>query len=275
MKIIRLVAGSFGDFFRDNGLMLAGSMSYFTMMAMVPLSLFLVTLFGHFLGEYPGFYKFFLSRITNFFPSVTQEITQDLTKIISYRGIGRVSLLLYGLLSYQVFASLETALDAIFKVRKRRHVLLSLLLSLCVVSLVIALLTVSFAAASLISFLKVSAPELLGFRIGGVTRLLLRYVLPFLLVMFLVVVLYVLVPQTKVQFLRALRGAFFTTIMLEVAKYAFTWYVSSVAHFGRIYGPLTAFVVFLLWMFYSWTIFLIGAEIVHNSGDRKSLRSGK
>jgi membrane protein len=275
VKGIRLIARSFADFFLDNGLMLAGSMSYFTMMAMVPLSLFLVTLFGHFLGEYPGFYKFFLSRITNFFPAVTQEITQDLAKIITFRGIGKVSLLLYGLLSYQVFASIETALDAVFKVRKRRHVLLSLLLSLGVVSLVIALLTVSFAAASLISFLKVSAPELFGIRIGGFSRLLLRFVLPFVLVMLLVVVLYVLVPQTKVRIFPALRGAFFTTVMLEIAKHAFTWYVSSVAHFGRIYGPLTAFVVFLLWMFYSWSIFLIGAEIVHNLGSRKSLRGEK
>ncbi|MBI5188491.1 MAG: YihY/virulence factor BrkB family protein [Nitrospirae bacterium] len=46
----------------------------------------------------------------------------------------------------------------------------------------------------------------------------------------------------------------------------FTWYVGTVMRFGTIYGPLTAFVVFLLWVFYSSCIFLIGAEVVHNQG---------
>ena len=54
--------------------------------------------------------------------------------------------------------------------------------------------------------------------------------------------------------------------LLEVAKHIFTWYVRSVVELGKIYGPLTAFISFLLWVFYSSSIFLIGAEIVHNSG---------
>ncbi|HAM51008.1 MAG TPA: hypothetical protein DCP92_10095 [Nitrospiraceae bacterium] len=38
---------------------------------------------------------------------------------------------------------------------------------------------------------------------------------------------------------------------------------------GTIYGPLSAFVIFLLWVFYSSCIFLIGAEVVHNLGSLK------
>jgi membrane protein len=54
-----------------------------------------------------------------------------------------------------------------------------------------------------------------------------------------------------------------------VAKHLFTWYVGTVVKMGTIYGSLTAFVVFLLWVFYSSCIFLIGAEIVHNQGTNR------
>jgi uncharacterized BrkB/YihY/UPF0761 family membrane protein len=40
--------------------------------------------------------------------------------------------------------------------------------------------------------------------------------------------------------------------------------VVNVFKLGTIYGPLSAFVIFLLWVFYSSCIFLIGAEVVHN-----------
>ncbi len=273
MWAVRLIGRSVLDFFRDNGLMLAGSMSYFTMMALVPLCLFLVTLFGYFLGHYPEFYKFFLAKLTGFFPAVTQNITDDLTKIISYKGLGKFSLLLYGVLSFQVFASMETALNTIFKVKKRRNFLVSIVVSLVVVTLIIALLTTSFAAASVIPLLKTIGSDLSGMKLGRLTTFLLQFVLPFVLVLVSIMLLYIVVPKTRVSVSSALRGAFFSAVMLELAKHAFTWYVINVAQFGKIYGPLTAFVMFLLWMFYSSVIFLIGAEIVHNLGNQKHVRS--
>jgi membrane protein len=272
VKIVRIIGMSIVDFFRDNGLMLAGSMSYFTMMALVPFCLFLITVFGYFLGEYPEFYKFFLGKLTAFFPAVTQETTKDIAKIISYKGLGKFSLVLYGVLSYQVFASVETALNAIFKVKKRRRFVFSLLVSLAVVTVLIALLTILFAAASIIPLIRTFALDLSGIRIGRITGFLLRDALPFVLVLLSVMLLYVLVPKTKVRLSSALYGALFTAVLLETAKHLFTWYVSSVTQLGKIYGPLSAIVMFLLWVFYSSSIFLIGAEIVHNLGSVKQAR---
>jgi membrane protein len=82
-------------------------------------------------------------------------------------------------------------------------------------------------------------------------------------------VVYLFFPKAKVKTRHALIGALFTTVFLEIAKHFFTWYVGTVVQFGSIYGPLTAFVVFLLWMFYSSCILLIGAEVVHNLGTYK------
>ncbi len=274
MKVFLLLSRSCLDFFRDNGLMLAGSLSYFMMMALVPFFLFLITVFGHLLGQYPEMHRFLLAKLVSFSPSVTREITDYLTTIITYKGLGTFSLVLYGLLSYQVFASVENALNAIFKVKKRRRFVVSVLVSLVVVTLIIALLIISFAAASVIPVLKTLAPAIPGIKIGRITKFLLQFVLPFSLILCSTMLVYILVPKTKVRFLSALTGAFFTTSLLEIAKYVFAWYVSSVAQFGKIYGPLTAFILFLLWLFYSSCIFLIGGEIVHNLGNQKRIYGG-
>lgn len=249
--------------------MLAASMSYFFIMALIPFCLFLITLFGYFLGHYPEFYNFFTSRLLNIFPAVTHSITDEIIKLISYTGIGTFSLILYAFLSIQLFGSLENSLNVIFKVKKKRNIIISVLISLVVITLIIVLLVTSFAAASIIPFLKALKVYLPMLKIGKITEFIIRFVLPFVLVLFSVTMMYIILPKTKVRFYDALQGAVFTAILLEVAKHVFTWYVSSVAAFGRIYGPLTAFIVFLLWAYYSSSIFLIGAEIVHNLGGAK------
>lgn len=266
------MARSVLDFFREDGLMLAGSMSYFLMMALIPFCLFLVALFGHFLGNFPEFYRFFVNKVINFFPSVTREITGELAALISYKGIGKVSLVLYGLMSYQVFASLESSLNTLFHVSRRRPILVSLLLSLVFVTLISALLILSFVAASIIPLLASVQPFGIDLHIGMIKAFLIRFVVPFILVLFTVMMTYLLVPRTKVNAVHAFWGALFTTTLFEIAKHVFTWYVGTAVHFGRIYGPLSAFIVFLLWVFYSSSIFLIGAKVVYNAGNGKGGR---
>lgn len=266
---MKIFIRSFYDFLKDGGVILAGSISYFTMMALIPFCLFLITIFGYLLGHYQGFYQFFSSKLTYFFPDITSEITEQLGKLIAFKSIGALSLLLYGFLSLPVFSSIENALNIIFKVQKKRTFFWSMLLSLIIVTLIIFMLFISFAATSLIHLLKAQQylfPEL---RIGLIIELLLRYVVPFVMILFSTMIVYIFFPKTKVKNRHAIIGAFFTAIFLEIAKHFFTWYVGTVAIYGTIYGPLTAFVVFLLWVFYSACIFLIGAEVVHNLGNYK------
>ncbi len=264
MKYIKLIIKSFIDFFRDGGIILAGSLSYFFMMAFVPLCIFLITIFGFILGYYEGFYDFFSGRLMNLFPEITSEITDELRKLIKFKGIGTFSIILYGFLSYQVFASLENALNIIFKVKKKRNFLLSIIVSLAIITLIILMLIVSFMATSLIPLLKALKHIYAEIKIGILTAFLIRYVVPFLMVLFSFSAIYIFFPKTKVKVIHAIAGAFFTTVFLEIAKHLFTWYVGNVVKFGTIYGPLSTFVIFLLWVYYSSCIILIGAELVYN-----------
>jgi len=274
MRYIQVLLKSFIDFFRDGGLMLAGSMSFFTMMAIVPFCLFLVAIFGHILGHNREFYQFFASRLVSFFPKITSQIMEEIKKIITYHGLGKFSLALYGFLSYQLFSSIESAINVIFKIRVRRSLFISFILSLFVVTMVVAFLFISFGATSAISMLKILKEIFPGLQIGRITGFLIRFVIPLFLVFLIVMILYLVLPRKMVAFANAVWGALFTAIFLEVAKHLFTIYVLHVIKLGTIYGPLSAIVIFLLWVFYSSCIFLIGAEVVHNLGSFKGRSYG-
>jgi membrane protein len=266
VKYLKIFVRSIIDFIKDGGLILAGSLSYFTMMALVPFCLFLITIFGYFLGHYQTFYQFFFNRLSYLFPDITSEITEQLGNLIAFKGLGAFSFILYGFLSLPLFSSMENAMNIIFKVEKKRTFFWSLLISLLILTLIIFMLSISFSASSLIHLLKASQSSFPELRIGLITGFLLRYLVPFIMVLFTTMIVYLFFPKAKVRTRHALVGALFTTILLEIAKHFFTWYVGTVVQFGTIYGPLTAFIVFLLWVFYSSCILLIGAEIVHNLG---------
>lgn len=103
MSFIKVIFRSFVDFFRDNGMVYAASISYYSVMAVVPFSLLLVAIFGHFLGQDEELLLFFTEKLEGFFPEITYEIIEELQKIITYKGIGQYTLVLYILLSYQLF----------------------------------------------------------------------------------------------------------------------------------------------------------------------------
>jgi membrane protein len=265
---MKLLLKSLIAFFKDNGPLHAGSIAYFFLMSFVPFCLFLIAIFGYFLGDNKEFYAFFSARMTRFFPAATSEISRGLTAIVTYRRIGIVTLIIYAYFSYLLYVSVESAIHLIFQEKAKRSRLISIIMSFFIISLIAVLITISFAATSVIQMLKLIIMDSTGLQIGIITGFLIRFVIPVFLVFIIATILYKLMPVKKTAFRNSLWGGFFTAIFLEVARHFFTLYVVNAAgRFGTIYGSLSSVVIFLLWVFYAACIFLIGAEIVKNLSD--------
>ncbi|MCK4910138.1 MAG: YihY/virulence factor BrkB family protein [Thermodesulfovibrionales bacterium] len=264
IKMTAVLVPSIKDFFRDNGAVYAAALSYFFILDIVPLCLFSVGALGYVLGADQEILAFIMDRLFSVFPEVTGTITAELERLVQHRTIAITSLVLYAILSLQLYVGVHKSLAAVFKTHKKITFVEMLLKPLLLVTLVVSLLFLSFMLTTMIPLLnKYENPY---FQTGQVVSVLLRYVLPLMIVQFTVLIVYVLVPSVKVRVDDAFWGGFFTAIMLEAAKHVFTWYVGTVSKLGTMYGSLAVFVTFLLWMYYSWTIFLVGAEIVHNLG---------
>jgi membrane protein len=74
-------------------------------------------------------------------------------------------------------------------------------------------------------------------------------------------VLYVLVPAYRVPLKLAAIGGVLAAIGFEAAKYGFRLYIGRFSSYQLIYGPLAALPLFLLWIYVSWIIVLVGAAI--------------
>jgi len=264
MRFIKVIFKSIGDFYKNNGLIHAAAISYFSVMAIIPFCLLMITILGYFLGQDEKLLLFFTERLSSFFPRITREIVDELKKIITYRGIGQFTMILYILLSYQLFSSIEMAVNAIFKTKTKRTFLMSFVISLFMITLVSLFVIISFGATTAVSLLRVLKNYLPGLKIGLLIEFLIGYAIPFLLLFLTATSLYLFLPRGRVRLKSVISGAVFASLLFEAAKHLFAIYVVEVARLGAIYGPLSVFVMFLLWVFYSSAIFLVGAEIVHN-----------
>jgi len=264
------------DFFADDGMLHASSISFFFIMSIVPLSIFLLSLIGYFLGDYEGsnggnegFYRFFESKLSFFFPSGTERAALQIKKLIRFKGIGNLSLLLYAFLSLGLFMSLQKSMQAIFKSAKSRNFLVSLFIAVLTVTAIALLAIGSFILYNLEPVLRFFGSKIDFLDLGWFFLLLFKHIIPFSLVLGTMFAVYAILPGRRVRPEDALFGALFTTLMFELEKRLFTIYIKKVTLIGAIYGPLSAFVFFLIWVFYSSCIFLVGAEIVSHSGQTR------
>lgn len=80
--------------------------------------------------------------------------------------------------------------------------------------------------------------------------------------------LYKLVPARRVPMRNALVGALFAATAFEVAKLGFKIYIRQVPTYTIVYGALAALPLFLIWIYVSWIILLIGAAVTATLAER-------
>jgi len=74
-------------------------------------------------------------------------------------------------------------------------------------------------------------------------------------------ILYLFFPNTRVHLKNAAIGGLAAAILLEIAQWGYVHFQVGVAHSQAIYGALAALPVFLTWIYLSWIIVLVGAEV--------------
>ncbi len=85
--------------------------------------------------------------------------------------------------------------------------------------------------------------------------------LAFLASWVMLLLLYVLMPNTKVHLRSALYGSLVAAVLWELAKFGFQIYVKHALPYSALYGSLGLIPVFLFWVYISWMIVLFGLEL--------------
>lgn len=77
----------------------------------------------------------------------------------------------------------------------------------------------------------------------------------------LLLIIYIIVPNTRVHWVPALTGAFAGALMWETGKWGFLAYLQHSVTYSKFYGPLALIPLFMLWVYATWLIVLLGLQI--------------
>jgi membrane protein len=229
----------------------AAALSYYTLFSIFPLLLFMVYIASFFFPSEES-RRVLADYLESFFPYGAENLARILEQTWKARGsIGIIAGL--GLLwgSSSIFSVLETSLSMIWESSPRGFWKRRLLGALSVLALVVTFLA-SFVIGPVTKFLVDHAG-------GG--RLAVGYLMELIALTLVMMALFRIYPNEHVYWGAAFAGAFFSAVMLIIAKFGFRLYTSIVlARSGLLYGSLTWFLTLALWVYFVGVLVLFGAE---------------
>jgi membrane protein len=103
-----------------------------------------------------------------------------------------------------------------------------------------------------------------------ILRFILKYFIPYFFTFWMSFFIYKIIPNKKISFKPALQAAIFTSLLWEIAKQLFGWYVMHLGRFSMVYGSLSTLAIFFLWIYYSSAILLLGGEVAYSLEQSKN-----
>ncbi len=247
----------------DNGFFLSSGIAFNILINLIPFILLLSALVGTYLYNDQEVLNHIRAYFRDVAPALDPKIMGSLMDLIENRQIvgilGFVGLLWF---STWVFSSLRIALNIVFRTEKSRGMLRGIGVDLLMILLVGILLLVSMILSSVVPFLQ-SYQGRIPVAIGPTIQWILKYLLPFFLTYCMFFLIYKIIPNKRVHFKSALQAALFSSLLWEVAKHLFAWYVVHLAEYSFFYGSLSTLVVFVLWVYYSATVLVVGGEFAY------------
>jgi membrane protein len=263
LKIFDLLRQALSKFNRDNGFFLSSGIAFNILTNLIPFLMLLLALLGTYLYNDQEVLHQIRVYIRNVAPALDPKFMKSLTDVIQNRQI--VGILGFaGLLWFStwVFASLRIAFSVVFRVEKERGMLRGIGIDLLMILITGTLLLVSMILSSVVTFQQ-SFQGRISVAIGPTIQWMLKYLLPFFLSYCMFFLIYKIIPNERIHIKSALQTALFTGLLWETAKHLFGLYIVHIAKYSVFYGSLSALIIFVLWVYYSSVILVVGAELAY------------
>ena len=236
----------------------AASLSYTTLLALVPfvtvvfsvLSLFPVSQYWADTME-----KFLFD---NFVPAAGETVRGYIHEFSTQAGkLTAVGLVFLLFSSLSLLATIEDSFNDIWKVTKGRKWFQRLLVYWALLTLGPVLIAVSLSMSSALLSTTFLANQGL---IASFTETVLRY-LPIVLELCAFMLFYQAIPNIEVRFADSFIGALIATVLFEITKFGFGFWILNFNSYELIYGALATIPVFFVWVYLCWIVMLVGALI--------------
>ena len=258
VRFVQFVIALWDQFIRDKVIIRASGLAYSSLLATVPLVAVIfavLTAFGA-LDDLQVKVQGFL--LSNFLPTQQEEmlalVDQFTANMAKLGFLGFVFLTLAAIL---LLDSIENNFNDIYHVTSRRRL----------ISKITAYTSVLvFGTLFIGTSLSISARIETALR-GGISVDLswinrqTGWLYPLGLAFLAFLVLYTVVPFTRVRFKSAVIGAATSAVFFEAGKQLFADWVGQSVSYSTIYGSLAVVPIFLIWLYITWIVVLIGLEV--------------
>lgn len=252
----------------DNMTVQAGNLTFVSLLALVPLVTVVFATFSAFpvFTDVSAEIKHFIFR--NFVPATGSLIEEYIERFVlnvhRMTVFGAIGLVVTSLL---LMFSIDSALNSIWRSSRKRPLVISLAVYWMILTLGPLLAGTSLALSSyLLSPQWLNMPGL-----SELIQLVIR-IFPLLFSWLSFWLLFSLVPTCQVAGKDALFGALVAGLLFELGKKVFTLYVTMFPAYQLIYGVLAVIPMLFLWVYWTWCIVLLGAEITVSLGHYRQLR---
>lgn len=258
-----LIKGLYEGYIQHRLLENASSLSFYTLMSIVPIFAVLFGIAKGF-GIDPLFEKEVLSLVPNQ-EEIAKKIFEFSRKLLEesrgglIAGVG-ILLLLWSFLGLLV--NFEKAVNEIWHVNQMRSYSRRIsdflgFIFLCPFILVIVSSATLFITTESIQFLQKN--EWIDFA-GPYLTFFLKFT-PVLITFLVLSFFYFYLPNTSVPFFTTLLAAFLAACLFHLIQWGYVHFQIGIASYGAIYGSFAAIPLFLIWLQMSWLITLMGAEL--------------
>jgi membrane protein len=255
VDLARIVTRRFYD---DRSMQIASSLTFTSLLSIIPIvtvALTVITAFPVF-GEMISALQIFL--LDNMVPasadviaSYTQQFTRNAAKLTA------VGIFFLFVTSIMLLLTIDRAFNDIWRVKKPRSIVQRVFVYWTLLTIGPVLIG---ASLSLTSWLVGQAVGLVrGLPGAGVVLL---SIVPVLLTSIAFSMLYIAMPNRRIQVRDAVIGGLLAGIAFEIMKRGFALYVANFPTYTLVYGAFATLPIFLLWIYLSWLVVISGAVVV-------------
>jgi membrane protein len=256
-------------FLQHNCTEVAASLTFTTLLSLVPLiaiALSVVAAFPAF-TEYSAQIKSFV--LTTMVPDTANKVIavyvqQFADNAVQLTAIGTAFL---GVTALALMLTIDKSLNAIWRVTRLRPLLHRLLIYWATLTIGPLLIGASLSLTSWLMSISMGLTQ----DIPGINGALLQLA-PLVLTSVAFSIPYLIVPNRRVIWRHAIAGGVAAAIGFEVMKRGFAVYITHFPTYQAVYGAFATIPIFLLWIYLSWLMVLLGAVIAASLSSWRFLK---
>lgn len=249
-------------FLQHDALQNAGSMAYFSILSVFQLLVLGVVAATFVVGEGEA-RQFVVDQIRAGSPLDTDSISAVIDAIIASRG----GISLFGLIfliwsSLGVFSAVSKGVSKAFSAAKPRPFWQDKLIGLLLMTITGLLGVASMVIGIVTGIVQSAAADVVAGIPGGYLAITtIGFALPLVLIFVAFLVLYRVVPNRPVTLREVWPGAVAATVLWTILRIGFTFYATNVANYDTAFGPISAAISLLVFLYFASVIVLLGAEV--------------